>query len=160
MKSVIKITAEEARKMHYESQKFKREEFKKRKRVTPFNGILVGIITWGTLLMFNTIAYANGSQQDALNFLTKGYRIKPKITISKPIQQFPKDIVNLATAWREIPKTTYYAGQEDGAIMGIVVGPIKGTALMAKNISKGVWYSLNSNQDQSESEGLVFSYKF
>jgi len=156
MKSVIKITAEEARKMHYESQKFKREEIKKRKRVTLFNGILVGVITWATLLMLNANAYANGPQQDALDFLTKGYRIKPKIYHSKPIQQFPKDVVNLATAWREIPKTTYHAGQEDGAIIGIVVGPVKGTALMAKNISKGVWQSLTGDFNGVKAIRIVF----
>ena len=110
--------------------------------------------------MFNTTAYANGSQQGALDLLTKGYRIKSKVQNSKPIQQFPKDVVNLATAWREIPKTAYHVGQEDGAIIGIVVGPIKGTASMAKNISKGVWQSLISDKDPNESKGLVFDYKF
>ncbi len=41
MKSITKITAEEAKKIYYESQKFKREEIKKGKRVILFNGILV-----------------------------------------------------------------------------------------------------------------------
>jgi len=61
MKSPEKITAEEARKMHYESQKFKREAIKKGKRITLYHGILVGIITWGTLMMLNTTAYAMAS---------------------------------------------------------------------------------------------------
>jgi len=68
MKSVTKITAEEARKMHYESQKFKREEIKKGKRVALYNGIWVGIITWGMLLMPNATAYAKGSDQGVLEF--------------------------------------------------------------------------------------------
>jgi len=156
MKSITKITAEEATKIYYESQKFKKEEIKKGKRVTLFNGILVGIITWGMLLMPNSTAYAKGSDQGELDLMTKGYSIKPKVSRhslrsvgiptarkrtsehkSKPLQQFPKDVVNLATAWREIPKTTYYVGQEYGTAIGIAVGPIKGAASMVKNISKG-----------------------
>ena len=160
MEIITKITAEEARKIYYESQKFKREEIKKGKRVTLFNGILAAIITWGMLLMPNATAYAKGSDQGALDLMTKGYRIKPKVHNSKPLQQFPKDVVNLATAWREIPKTAYHVGLEDGTIIGIVVGPIKGTTLMAKNITKGVWQSLNSDKDQNESKGLAFNYEF
>jgi len=160
MKSMTKITTEEARKMQYESQKFKMEEIKKGKRVTLFNGIFVGIITWGMLLMPNATAYAKGSDQGALDLMTKGYSIKSKVQNSKPLQQFPKDVINLATAWREIPKTTYYVGLEDGAMMGIVVGPIKGTTSMARKISKGVWQALNSDKNQNESKGLKFNYKF
>jgi len=160
MELITKITAEEATKMYDESQKFIREEIKKGKKLTFYNGILGGIITWGALLMLNTTAYANGSQQNALDLWTTGYRIKPKIHSSKPIQQFPKDIVNLATAWREIPKTTYHVGQEDGAIIGVVVGPIKGTTSMVKNISKGVWQALNSDKDQNEPKEFTFNYKF
>jgi len=139
MELVTKITAEEAKKMHYENQKFKREEIKKGKRVTLYNGILVVIITWGMLLNWNVIVYAKGS---------------------KPIQQFPKDVINLATAWREIPKTIYNLGKDEGTITGLTLGPIKGTATMVGNISKGIWQSLNSDEDQKESKGLVFSYKF
>ncbi len=160
MEIITKITAEEAMKMHYENQKFKREEIKKRKRVTLFNGILAGIITWGMLLLPNAIAYAKVSDQGALDLMTKGYRLKPKVQNSKPLQQFPKDVVNLATAWREIPNIAFDVAQEDGTAIGITVGPIKGAASMARNISKGVWQSLNSDKDQNESKGLIFNYKF
>ena len=160
MDLVTKITAGEAKKMYYESQKLIKEAIRKGKKLIFYNGILAGIITWGMLLMLNATAYAKGSEQGALDLLTNGYSIKPKVQNSKPLQQFPKDVMNLATAWREIPKTTYHVGREDGVIIGIVVGPIKGTTSMAKNISKGVWQSLNSNKDQNESKGLVFSYKF
>jgi len=45
-------------------------------------------------------------------------------------------------------------------MIGIVAGPIKGTASMARNISKGVWQALNSDKDQNDSKGLIFNYKF
>jgi len=173
METITKITAEEAKKMYYESQNLMRETITKGRKLTFYNGILAAIITWGMLLVPSATAYANGSQQGALDLLTKGYSIKPKVQNSpvrgfsreaagraKPLKQFPKDVINLATAWREIPKTTYHVGQEDGAIIGIVLGPIKGTTLMAKNISKGFWQSLNSDKDQNDSKGLIFNYKF
>ena len=160
MEIITKITAGEARKMYYESQNLMSEAITKGRKLTFYNGILVGIITWGTLLMLNTTAYANGSQQSALDLLAKGYRIKPKIHNSKPLQQFPKDVINLATAWREIPNTAFDVAQEDGAIIGILAGPIKGTTTMVRNISKGVWQSLNSDKDQNGSKGLIFNYKF
>lgn len=110
--------------------------------------------------MPSTTAYANGSQQNALDLMTKGYRLKPKVQNSKPLKQFPKDVINLATAWREIPNTAFDVAQKDGAMIGIVAGPIKGTASMARNISKGVWQALNSDKDQNDSKGLIFNYKF
>jgi len=160
METVTKITAEEAKKMYYESQKFMCETITQGRKLTFYNGILAAIITWGMLLMPSATAYAKGSDQGALDLVTKGYRLKPKVQNSKPIQQFPKDVMNLATAWREIPKTAFDVGQEDGVIIGIVVGSIKGTTSMAKNISKGVWQSLNSDKDQNESKGFVFNYEF
>jgi len=160
MELISKITAEEAKKMYYESQNLMSEVITKGRKLTFYYGILAAIITWGMLLMPNTIAYANGSQQSALDLMTKGYRLKPKVQNSKPLQQFPKDVINLATAWREIPNTAFDVAQEDGAIIGIVAGPIKGTTSMARNISKGVWQALNSDKDQNDSKGLIFNYKF
>jgi len=196
METVTKITAEEAKKMYYESQKLMSKAIKKGRKLTFYNGILAAVIIWGMLLMPSATAYAKSSDQSTLDLLTKGYRLKPKGHNSKSLQQFPKDVVNLATAWREIPRTAYHVGQEDGVMMGIAaptflnsnvvgtalsfseldkvgavlsstnirkdsaVGPIKGTTSMAKNISKGVWQSLNSDKDQSELKGLIFNYKF
>lgn len=157
---ISKITAEEAKKMYYESQNLMSETITKGRKLTFYNGILAAIITWGMLLMPSTTAYANGSQQNALDLMTKGYRLKPKVQNSKPLKQFPKDVVNLATAWREIPNTAFDVAQKDGAMIGIVAGPIKGTASMARNISKGVWQALNSDKDQNDSKGLIFNYKF
>jgi len=160
MKTEIEITAGEAKKMYYESQNLMSEAITKGRKLTFYNGILAAIITWGMLLMTSATAYANGPKQGVLDLMTKGYSIKPKVQNSKLIQQFPKDVLNLATAWREIPKTTYQVTQEDGEMIGIVAGPIKGTVSMVRNISKGVWQSLDSDKDQNESKGLIFNYKF
>jgi len=113
---ISKITAEEAKKMYYESQNLMRETIAKGRKLTFYNGILAAIITWGMLLLPSATAYANGSQQGALDLLTKGYRLKPKVSRrllrsvgtptarkrtskqnSKPLKQFPKDVINLAT---------------------------------------------------------------
>ena len=173
MEIITKITAEEAKKMYYESQNLMSEVITKGRKLTFYNGILAAIITWGMLLVPSATAYANGSQQSALDLLTKGYSIKPKVQNSpargfsrgaagraKPLKQFPKDVINLATAWREIPNTVFEVAQKDGAMIGIVTGPIKGTTSMARNISKGVWQALNSDKDQNDSKGLIFNYKF
>jgi len=160
MEAVTKITVKEAIRMYYRSKKFIKEELDKARKLVFYNLILVGIITGAMLLMPSTTAYAEGSEPDNVFFGTKGYSIKPKVQSSKPIQQFPKDVINLATAWREIPKTAYKIKQDEGTIPGFTLGPIKGTTTMVKNVSKGIWQALNSDNDQEESEGLVFSYKF
>jgi len=160
MELVAKITAEEAMKMYYQSKKHMEGKLEKARKLTINKVIFLGIITWGMLSNWNVMAYAKGSETSTLDLWTKGYSIKQKIQGSKSIQQFPKDVVNLATAWREIPKTSYNVGQDEGTIPGVTLGLIKGTTTMVKNISKGMWQSLNSDKDQKESKGLVFSYKF
>jgi len=160
MKTATKITAGEATKMYDESQNSMSEVIGKGKRLTFHHVISAGIITWGMLFMLNATAYAVGPEQSAWNLSTKEYIVKPKATKSKTLQQFPKDVLNLATAWREIPKTVYHVGQDEGTVVGLVVGPIKGATSMAKNISKGLLQSLNSDKNQNDSKSLVFSYKF
>ena len=76
---ISKITAEEAKKMYYESQNLMSEIITKGRKLTFYNVFLAAIITWGMLLMPSTTAYANGSQQNALDLMTKGYSIESKV---------------------------------------------------------------------------------
>jgi len=157
---VKNITFEEAKRIYEEAQKRMAQTIKREKKWIAFTAIVAGIISWSALFGWGAVAYAGNTKVVKQELWRKDYSIKSEIKDSKPIHQFPKDVINLVTAWREIPKTVSNIGRKKGAIAGITLGPIKGTTTMVENISKGIWQSLNSDNDQKESHGLVFSYKF
>ncbi len=160
MVNITKITEEEARKLYNEKRRRIARAVKEAKKLMYYSFIVAGFIGWSTLFGWGAIAYAGSSETAKEDLWSKDYTIKSKTQDSKAIQQFPKDVINLATVWREIPKTAYNIRKDEGTIRGITLGPIKGTATIVKNVSKGVWHSLNSDKDQQESKGLVFNYKF
>ena len=157
---ITKITIEEAKKLYDGRQKRIARAIKEAKKLTYYSFIVAGFISWSTCFGWGAIAYAGNSEAAKENLWSKDYIIKSKTQDSKVIQQFPKDVINLATAWREVPVTANDIRVEDGALAGLTIGPIKGVSKMVKNITKGVWESLNSKNDQQESKGLVFSYKY
>jgi len=55
---------------------------------------------------------------------------------AKDIQELPRDLATWSTAWIEVPKGMAEETQENGPLMGVIVGPWEGMAAMAGTVAE------------------------